>query len=377
MKCIEHLTSEVLRGKYVLVRAGLDVPLNTKGEVSDMFRVRQSTLTLKFLSEAGARVIVLSHIGRDREETNEPVFRALKTHLEKIYFVPDLLGAPATSARNTMRDGDILLLENLRRDPREVTNDEHFAQELASLGDIYVNDAFSNSHRSHASMVSLPRLLPSYGGMLLCKEVEQLSAARTPQSPSFAILGGSKFETKEPLVSALLQSYDHLFITGALANDVLKARGLEVGLSRISEELPTAEVLANPRFIAPIDVTVQTPDKQARVKKIEEVAPNEKIVDIGPDTIAHIAPLVSAAKCILWNGPTGIYEEGFTAWSHSLTELIADNKDAQKVIGGGDTIAAVLESGVAQEKLGFLSTGGGAMLAYLLDGTLSAIEVLG
>jgi phosphoglycerate kinase len=274
-----------------------------------------------------------------------------------------------------MQNGQILLLENLRRDPREASNDEGFAKELASLADIYVDDAFAAAHREHASMVGVPKFLPHYAGLLLRDEVEHIDAARMPKHPSFAILGGAKFETKAPLISLLLERYDKVFITGALANDVFKARGLEVGVSLISKELPKQEVLDNPHFIAPIDVTVERPDKQARTKKPEEVKPDEKIVDIGPDTLALLAPIIQSASFILWNGPTGLYEDGYVHWSHAIAERISES-NAQKVLGGGDTIAVIEKTAIPQNTLGFLSTGGGAMLEYLLKGTLPAIEAL-
>lgn len=374
MKCISAVPDSDIKGKYVIVRAGFDVPLNSRGEVADLFRVRRSAETLKYLAARGARVIVLSHIGRDPEETNSPVGLALRAELPVVY-VADLTGSVAHDARNAMRDGDVLLLENLRRDPRETKNDDTFARELAALGDMYVNDAFSAAHRAHASIVGIPKYLLAYAGLLVEKEVEELSRARAPHHPSFAILGGAKFETKEPLIRALLSTYDKVFITGALANDVFKARGLPVGRSLISAELPGEDVLNNPRFVAPIDVTVERIDKQARVKKPQDVEEADKIVDIGPASLALIAPLIAEAKFILWNGPTGLYEAGYGQWTHAIAELITES-DAQKVIGGGDTIAVIEESNMPQEHLGFLSTGGGAMLEYILNGTLPGLEAL-
>lgn len=374
MRCIDSVPPTELKGKRVLVRAGFDVPLNDAGEVADLFRVKKGVPTLRFLKEAGARVVILSHIGRKPEETNAPVGRALAHHLPVVY-VPDLLGSAAQAAVHAMRDGDVLLLENLRSDPRETANDPIFAQELAAFGDMVVEDAFSAAHRAHASIVGLPALLPAYGGKLLCDEVRALDAARAPLSPSLAILGGAKFETKAPLIAMLLQTHDHVFVTGALSNDILKARGLPVGTSLLSAEAPSADVLANPRLLSLVDVTVERPDGQARVKKPEDVAEDEKIVDIGPDTVAMLAPHIAAAKSILWNGPTGIYEQGYVHWTHAIAELVAQN-GGQKVIGGGDTIASILEGGIAEDRLGFLSTGGGAMLEYLLDGTVPGTSVL-
>ena len=374
MNCFDTLGADELRGKRVFVRSDLNLPLNAEGEVADIFRLKRGWETIRALSERGARVIVTSHIGRKPEETLAPVARAIQ-QFGKVVFVPDIVGHVAHDAAFAMRDGDIILLENLRRDPREVENDDGFARELAGLAEVYVDDAFAAVHRAHASIAGVPKYLPHYAGLLLRDEVRELDGARTPAAPSFAILGGAKFETKAPLIDSLLASHDHLFIVGALANDVFKARGLEVGISLISKELPGGAVLDNPRFIAPVDVTVQGPDGQARVKKPQEVTANEKIVDIGPDSVAKVAPFIAAAKSILWNGPTGIFEEGFVSYTHAIAELLAES-EAKKVIGGGDTIAAIESSAVPQEKLGFLSTGGGAMLEYLLKGTLPGIEAL-
>ncbi len=374
MICIDELPAEQIKGKRVLLRADFNLPLTSNGEVSDVFRVKKGWRTVDYLTERGAKVIITSHIGRDPEESLEPVAKALK-QFGNVIFVPDITGFVAQSSAAALQEGQIIFLENLRRDPREAANDAGFAKELASLADIYVNDAFAVDHREHASIVGVPKLLPHYAGLLLRDEVEHINAARAPLHPSFAILGGAKFETKAPLISLLLEKYDKVFIAGALANDVFKARGLPVGISLISKELPGKDVLDNPHFVAPIDVTVETPDKQARVKKPEEVAADDKIVDVGPETLALVAPLISDAKFILWNGPTGLYEDGYAHWTHAIAERIAVS-DAQKVIGGGDTIAVIEKSGIPENNLGFLSTGGGAMLEYLLKGTLPGVEAL-
>jgi phosphoglycerate kinase len=377
MKCIDEVPAGELRSKRIIVRADFNVPLDKNGKASDVFRLKKGWATIDLLSKAGAKVIVLSHIGRDPEETLAPVAEALK-QFGKVVYVPDLLGHAAQSAVTAMAEGDVLLLENLRCDPRETENGEDFAKELAGYGELYVDDAFAAAHRAHASIVGIPKLLPHYCGLLMRDEVSALNAARTPQAPSFAILGGAKFETKAPLIRSLLTTYDHFFITGALANDVFKARGLPVGVSLVSQELPAADVLEHPHFLAPIDVTVEQNDKQAHVKKPEEVTADEKIVDIGPDSVALIAPFIEQANFILWNGPTGLYENGYTHYTQAIAELIehAVARGARSVIGGGDTIAAIEESGIDETKLGFLSTGGGAMLEYLLQGTLPGIEAL-
>jgi phosphoglycerate kinase len=374
MQSIDSVPADALKGKRVLVRSDFNLPLNKKGDVADTYRLKRGWETIAFLAGHGARVIAMSHIGRDPEESMEPVARAAQ-QFGKVTFVPDLTGHVAQAAISSMRDGEVILLENLRRDPRETENDEAFARELAALADIYVDDAFAAAHRAHASIVGVPRFLPHYAGLLVKDELAHLDEARKPVSPSFAILGGAKFETKAPLITTLLANYDHVFIVGALANDVFKAKGYPVGRSLISKELPSAEVLQHPHFLAPVDVTVESEDGQSRVKRPEEVEPGDNIVDVGPDSVAAIAPYITGAKFILWNGPTGMYEKGYVHYTRSIAELIAESS-AKKVIGGGDTVAAIEESKVPEEKLGFLSTGGGAMLEYLLKGSLPGIAAL-
>src|SRR3989338_6439954 len=379
MKCIDEIPVGDLRGKRVLVRAGLDLSLDDKGEVSDVFRIQKACPTLKYLSEHGARVIILSHVGRDPQATNAPVGRALNKYL-KVFYVPDIFGSVARDAVNAMKEGEIVLLENLRqRYDLEKANDESFARSLASLGETYVNDAFSNSHRPHASMIGIPKLLPSYAGFIVRDEVVELTGALHPPRPSLAIVGGTKFETKDPVIRAFLEVYDHVCVVGAIANDCLKGRGFPVGRSKISEHAPAREVCENPHLIVPTDVTAENSEKKALVKNPGDVLPDDKIVDIGPDTVATLAPYISEAKFITWNGPTGIFEEGYTAYTSAIAELNAKRveKDGlHSVIGGGDTISALKASGIPEEKLGFFSTGGGAMLEFLLKGTLPGIEAL-
>lgn len=375
MKCVDELSPAELKGKRVFLRTILNLPLNADGSVGDVFRLKRGFPTVEYLVTCGARVIIAGYLGR-KGESMRPVAEALQKFAPgmKIYF----FGTPFDQAPQqaaALKDGECLVLENTRRDHGEEANDQKFAQLLASTAEIFVSDSLPDAHRNYASSVGIAKFLPSYAGFLMRDEVRELNLARIPEHPSLAILGGAKFETKAPLIKLLLQNYDHVFIMGALANDVFKARGLPVGRSLISKELPGGDVLNHPHFIAPVDVTIERPDGQARVKKPENVAEDERIVDIGPDSIANIARYIAKAKFILWSGPTGIYEQGYGSWTHALAELLAKSR-AQKVIGGGDTIAAIEQSGVPQENLGFLSTGGGAMLEYILKGTLPAIDAL-
>jgi len=374
MRTIDELQKQNLQGKRVLVRAGLDVPL-AHGEVSDFFRVKKALPTIQFLKNAGARTIILSHIGRDQNGTNLPVARALQKYIPLVY-VPDIVGRQARAAVSEMKKGDVLLLENLRSDPREVANDPMFAKELASLGDIYVNDAFSNSHREHASMVGVPKILPPYGGLLLHNEVHNLSGALHPLKPSLAIIGGAKFETKDPIIRLFLKAYSDVSVVGAIANDILKARGFPVGRSRVSEHAPEESVANHPRLLAPADVVVEEIEGGIFTKAPKDVASGDLIADIGPDTVFELAPLIEKARFIIWNGPTGVFERGHIAQTQTIAKLLSKSK-ARKIIGGGDTLAAIQTTDVPLENLGFLSTGGGAMLEYLLRGSLPAIDALG
>ncbi len=374
MKCIDEVPASELKGRKVLLRADFNLPLKNDGEVATIFRARQGWKTVQYLKERGARTIIISHLGQDPGQSIAPVARALK-ELGPVVFIGDLVGPAAKGAVAAMKDGEILLLENVRRDSRETENDGGFARELVGLAEIYVSDSFEVDHRKHASLVGVPKLLPRYAGLLVRDEVVHINAARAPEHPSFAVLGGAKFESKAPLIKLLLEKYDHVFITGALANDVFKARGLPVGRSLISKELPNEDILSNPHFLAPTDVTTETSDGQAHVKKPADVQADDKIVDIGPDTVEMLAPHIASAKFILWSGPTGMYENGYIHYTQAIAELISKS-NAKKVIGGGDTIAAIEATGVDEKNLGFLSTGGGAMLEYLLKGTLPAIEAL-
>lgn len=375
MRCLDEVPKEELKGKRVFLRTILNLPTNPDGSVADVFRLKQALPTLTYLVKNGAKVIVVGYFGR-KGESMRPVAEALRQLAPdiKIYF----FGTPFSEAPNEasgLKEGECLILENTRRDPGEETNDPELSKLFASLADIYVGDSLPDFHRTYASNVGVAKLLPGYAGFLLRDEVKHIDEARSPEHPSLAILGGAKFETKAPLVKLLLEKYDHVFITGALANDVFKARGLPVGRSLISKELPSDDILASDRFLAPIDVTAEDSSGHAKVKKPEEVAEDERIVDTGPDTVAMLAPLIAQSKFILWNGPTGIYEQGYNNYTQQIAQLVAGS-EAKVVIGGGDTIAAIEQAGVNMGEKAFLSTGGGAMLEYLLKGTLSGIEVL-
>ena len=361
-----------VRGKYVLVRASLNVPI-VAGCITNQFRIVRAVPTINRLRQAGARVIVIAHIGRAQTDTLQPVSEALKA-LVPHTFVPHTLGADVDSARAAMVDGDVLLLENVRQDSRETDDDGSYATALASLADMYVNDAFAASHRNHASLTGVAGRLPTYFGLNFMHEYDELSKATTPQHPSLFVLGGAKFDTKMPLVEKYLHTYDHIFIGGALANDIFKARGFEVGESLVSEvSLKDSPLMQHDQIVTPVDVIVDGPAGR-RVCAPHEVLADERIMDAGPDTIAFLAPYVTAAATILWNGPLGNYEAGYGEQTERLAHLIAE-ATGYAVIGGGDTIAAV-ENLRVQTSIGFMSTAGGAMLTFLESGTLPAIDAV-
>lgn len=362
-----------VKGKYVLVRAGLNVPIEN-GEVRDTFRLRMMLPTLTYLHSKGARVIVVSHLGRSDEDTLAPVAPYLTEHLP-LTFVQAIEGAEVDEARKNMQDGDVLLLENLRAGgDREESNDSEFAKLLASYADIYVNDAFDVSHREHASIVGVPKLLPSYIGLQFANEVEYLSRAFNPEHPFVVVLGGAKFATKLPVIERFLETADQIFVGGALANDFFVAREYSVGTSNVSSNIEMALKLKdNEKIVTPVDVVVKRGEERI-VCKPQEVQEDDYIMDAGPATLDKIQTLVGNAGFVLWNGPLGFYEKGYTDGTLGVARMIAES-NAETVVGGGDTLAAIAELD-KYEDFSFVSTGGGAMLEFLSKGTLPGIEVL-
>ncbi len=356
-----------VRGKVVLVRAGLNVPMDGGAIIND-FRIRTALPTLQFLHEQGARVIVTAHIGRDVHDTLAPVAEALGEQLPITFSHLDAV-VPADTA-----DGEIVLLENLRQDGGEVANDDSFAQRLAGLADIFVQDAFSVCHREHASIVGVPNYLPSYGGLRLRAEIKALTRARTPETPALCILGGAKFETKEPLIRVFLNTYTKVFIGGALQNEVLAARGFPVGASKVEDGKVPEDLLTHEALYAVSDVVVQHADERAETVAIDAVGADDIIVDIGPASTQALIDALPEFKTILWNGPFGWYEKGYDAATVALARAVA-TADAETIIGGGDTVAVVQREGL-EDDFDFISTGGGAMLTFLETGTLPGIDAL-
>lgn len=361
-----------LKGKTVVVRASCNVPL-VEGKVRNSFRLRRALPTLNFLREQGARVIIISHIGRDAEDTLKPVYEELNQTLPMTW--GGTIADPAfADIKEQMVDGDIVFCENLRQDVREEENSSELVKTIAAYADIYVNDAFAEAHREHASTFGLAEVLPAYAGITLAEEVNELQKVMTPNKPSLFMLGGAKFETKMPLVEKYLELYDHVFVGGALANDVLKARGLEVGKSLVSDiSLEGAEFLWSEKMIVPIDVVVEGPDGVV-TKAADAVTSEEKIFDMGPETAVLLSKYIKEAKTILWNGPFGNYEAGFEESTEAVAHLVAES-EGFSVLGGGDTVAAVEKLGL-NENFGFISIGGGSMLTLLEHGSTPVLDKL-
>lgn len=394
---ITTLSPEELKGKRVIVRCDFNVQV-FEGKILDDLRVRKTLPTIEFLRKAGARVILISHI----ESKDGTGLRPVCTHMNATYvkqcgvvvFVENFLSDQAKAAVENMNDGDVALFENLRTDEGEKKNDPVFAEALAAYADIYVNDAFSVSHRPHASVLALPALFPGkkYAGVQLMSELEHLQKAFNAPHPFVLILGGAKFETKLPLIQKFDKA-DHILLGGALLNDILKAKGYNVGKSLVSNtQVDMASIIQNPKLVIPDDVTVEGPSAtgtlEVSIKKIDEIGDSDTIVDVGPSMNDKLEALLKDAKFILWNGPMGNYEKGFKQQTVAMAKLVADatrkkifglvSADAEAVLGGGDTTAAVAELGMEdgdQDAL-FVSTGGGAMLEYLLNETLPGVEAL-
>ncbi len=366
---------ESLKGTYVFLRASFNVPIKD-GVIQNQFRIARGMATVQYLVKKGARVIVAGHIGRDGHISTQPIAEVLSKHVPTV-FSPQVLGETTQQLRDGLQDGQVLLIENLRSDEREKKNDADFAQQLSGLADIYVNDAFAASHRSHASLDAITRFLPSFVGLNFVHEYVELSKARAPQSPALFLLGGAKFDTKMPLVEKLLSVYDTIFIGGALANDFFKAQGYEIGASLVSDvSLVGSPLLSSTQILLPIDVIVQKMGDSGAVRVCapDAVQNDERILDAGPKTSALLEEYITKAKMVLWNGPLGNYEAGFEEQTIAVAKSIAQ-ASGYSVVGGGDTIAAI-ESLQCQEKYNFLSTAGGAMLTFLETGTLPAIEAL-
>ncbi|MDP3996119.1 MAG: phosphoglycerate kinase [bacterium] len=374
LKKLEDLSD--LAGKKTVVRVGFDVPVGA-GRVLNDFRIKKTFPAMEFLARSGARSILLSHRRDEKKDDTSsllPVFEYLKNQTEfKISFAKSL--SEAKDKIRDLRNGQFILVENIRREKGEKENSADLSKKIAELGHVFVNEAFSVSHREHCSVVGVARLMPSYAGPLFLEEVENLSRAFKPTRPFLFLMGGAKFKTKLHLVEKFMQTADTVFVGGALANDIFSAKGMEVGLSPLAKEkVDLANVVKSSKVLVPKDVLVENLEGRISVKKSENISKDETVRDVGPETLVFLRTLCEKASFIIWNGPLGFYEKGFSGGTEKLAGILG-RVAGDVMVGGGDTLAAVSSLGI-HDKFSFVSTGGGAMLKFLSDETLPGIKAL-
>lgn len=395
-KTIQDLAPHQLEGSTVLLRADLNVPLSD-GTVQDDTRLAATLPTLRHLLDAGARVMVLSHLGRpDGVPTPDLSLRPVAERLGvllggQVGFSPHVRGPGLRSDLDGLGTGGVMVVENTRFDPGETDNERDLAKEWADLGDVYVNDAFGSAHRAHASTEAVARILSERGsesvaGLLMERELRFLDhSLAKPESPFVAILGGAKISGKIDVVEALLGRVDRLLVGGAMANTFFLAMGLQVGESLVEEDrVDMAAALlekAGDRLILPVDVIVAdriAPDATTRVAARTDVQSGDRIGDIGPDTRGLFASEIRTARTIVWNGPMGVFEmEPFAQGTLAVAEAVASASDtgALSILGGGDSAAAAEASGLT-ERFSHVSTGGGASLELLAGKRLPGVDIL-
>jgi len=376
-------------GKRVLVRCDFNVPLSQEGEILDDFRIRQTIPTIEYLIKNGAKVILMSHLGDPQENQKskfslKPVALRLEKLLKKrVKFLEDCLGQKVEKEMGKMKEKEVVLLENLRFHKEEKENDEKFAQKIAALGEIFINDAFSVSHRNQASIVGLPKYLPSGAGILLEKEIKVLSQVlEKPLHSLVAIIGGVKIETKIKVIEKFLQIADHLLLGSKIAETILMAKEILVGRKFPEEEILERIKkidLTNPKLHLPTDgmmALTSLDEKYSRIGAIGTLRKEEEIFDIGSETIRIFFEIIKTAKMIIWNGPLGYFEKSpFDTGTKKIAEAICQNYSAFKIAGGGDTISAINKFGLL-DKFDHISTGGGAMLEFISGKKLPGIEAL-
>jgi len=378
-----------VKNKRILVRCDFNVPLNEKGEVEDIFRIKQTLPTIEYLIKNKAKVVLMSHLGEPEGKIISGLrLTPIQKRLTELLDLPvkktkDCVGQDIMKQTLKMKPGEVLLLENLRFHEEEEKNNLDFAEELSKLGEIYINDAFGVCHRVHASVVGVPRFLPSAAGLLLQKEVKVLSRVlENPWRPLVVIIGGAKISTKTKLIKNFLEKADHVLIGGKIANTFLIIKGICIGRpwpeEEVAKELESVS-LTSPKIHLPIDA-LASPDNTGKTY-VRESAPgkarrDELLLDIGPETIDLFSRVIKEAKMIVWSGPMGFFENPlFEKGTKEIAERIVRNHKAYKIIGGGDTVAAVSKFGLL-DKFDHISTGGGAMLSFLGGEKLPGLKVL-
>lgn len=380
------------KGKKALVRVDFNVPLED-GKITDDTRIEAALPTIKYLINEGARVILMSHLGRPKGKVKEelrmdPVAERLADLLGKeVLKVDDCIGNEVEEAVSNLKDGEVLLLENTRFHPGEKANDPEFAEKLASLADVFVNDAFGAAHRAHASTVGVTDYLPSVAGFLMQRELNALGEVMdNPEHPFVAILGGAKVSDKIGVIRNLLNKADYLLVGGGIANTFLKARGYEMGESLVEDDkLELARELLDEaekkgvELVLPVDIVVAKEfkeDAENKVVSVKEVPADWESLDSGgPETIKKYTEIIKKAKTVIWNGPIGVFEmDQFAKGTNAIARAMAES-DAKTIIGGGDSAAAVKKAGLA-DKMSHISTGGGASLMFFEGKPLPGVEAL-
>jgi len=390
MRFVEELD---VKGKRVFLRVDFNVPLTEQGEIRDDTRIRASLPTITYLLGHGAKLIIASHLGRpkgkiDPKMSLKPAAARLASLIpNKVTQAPDVVGIEVARLKKELKEGEVLLLENVRFTKAETDNDEAFARQLAEDIDVFVNDAFGSCHRAHASVVAIARFVKEKAaGYLLKKEVDYLrKAVHDPAKPYVAILGGAKVEDKIPVIENLLNKADDILIGGAMAYTFLKAQGKDVGKSLVEDDkldiartILKKAALKKVNFLLPLDhVLAAEVDAGAETEVVESPPfPDDEMgVDIGPKTVAAYAKIIAGAKTIVWNGPLGVFEiDKFAKGTIGIAEAVAAS-GAISIVGGGDSIAAVKKAGLT-DKISHISTGGGASLEFLAYETLPGIDAL-
>ncbi len=385
-----------VKGKRVLVRVDFNVPLDPEtGAITDDRRIIATLPTIRYLVNQSARVILVSHLGRpkggpDPKYRMDPVARRLEELLgQPVLKLDDTIGEEVQKTLSSLQPGQVALLENVRFYPQEEKNDPEFARALASLADLYVNDAFGTAHRAHASTAGVAQFLPAYAGFLMAKEVDYLSRVmEDPDRPFLAILGGAKVHDKIGVLRNLLSRVDSMIIAGGMAYTFFKALGKEIGKSLLDEqgvdlakELLEGAEKTGKKILLPVDVVVArefSNETERRVVSVDQIPPDWMGMDIGPESVQRFRQEILSARTLLWNGPVGVFElENFAVGSRKIAEALveATERGATSIVGGGDTAAAVEKFGLA-EKMTHVSTGGGATLEFLEGKTLPGVAVL-
>ena len=393
-KTIKDLNKNQLESKRVLVRVDFNVPLNEKLEITDDTRIKAALFTIKYLTSHQAKVVLMSHLGRPKGKVVEklrldPVAKRLSELLkQEVKKLNDCIGEEVEKIVSSMQKGEVVLLENLRFHPEEEKNDYEFSKKLSNLADIFVNDAFGTAHRAHASTFGVARILPSYAGFLMAKEMEVLSnLIENPERPFVVVLGGAKISGKIEIVQNLLSIADRILIAGGMSYTCLAALGYEVGNSLLEEYdlgivkkmLKKAKEKGN-KILLPVDLVITKEVSERTESKVVEIKdiPNDAIaVDLGDKSIAIFEKEIKKAKTVFWNGPVGVFEiKKYAKGTNRIAKILADMQGkAVTIIGGGDSIAAIENAGLAA-KMTHISTGGGASLEFLGGKKLPGIEVL-